>query len=119
MSAMLQSSSMSDEDVVFVARIETSSAEMAEATFDALTAAAWSEYRSILRIVMFEAGIEDSNDVRLERRLEFAKEAFNMVLERTADGSPFRAALKKYADGTAVALIRRGFPPSHLLKSRP
>jgi len=110
---------MSNDDVVFAGRIVATSAETIGATFDALTAAAWADYRSTLRILMFEKGIEDSNDVNLETRLEFAKEAFSMVVDRLGASSPFRPTLLKYAEETATEIIRKGFPPSRILKSHP
>ena len=119
MHAMVQSSPMSNDDIVFAGRVVTTPVETIGAAFAALTAAAWADYRSMLRLLMFETGIDDSKDVNLERRLEFAKEAFSMVIGPIPESSSFRPLLQKYADEKVTEIIRRGFPPSRILKIHP
>jgi hypothetical protein len=102
---------VSDEEITFTANISAGLEEIAEAVFDALTAAAWADHRSMVRLEMVRMGVGDSKAVLLETRLQFAKEAFDMVIGRLAPASPFRTVLQRYADETVPAVLRRGTPP--------
>jgi hypothetical protein len=100
----------SEEKLTFTATVSATPEQIGAGVFDALTAAAWADYRSMLRIEMVQQGVEDSQHVDPDLRLQFAGEAFRMVIGRLAPDSPFRAVLQRYAEETVPAVIRRGAP---------
>jgi hypothetical protein len=63
---------------------------------DALTVAEWTDYRSMLRLVITEAGIKDPKGVPVDGRLVCARDAFDMVLGRLSSRRPFRPVLHPF-----------------------
>ena len=102
---------MADDEITFTASLSAGPEDIAAALFDSLTAAAWADHRSMVRLAMVRSGVEDSKDIPLDARLEYTNEAFRMVIGRLAPTNPFRAVLQRYADETVPAVLRRGTTP--------
>ena len=106
---------MSEDEITFQASLSATNEEVAEVAFDALTAAAWADYRSMLRLEMVRTAVIDSKAVPVDVRLGFAQDAFGMVLGRMSATSPFRLVLQRYLDDTVPLVLKRGMTPPRLV----